>query len=309
MDAEDSVGLANNINISLAHELISKQFPHWAHLPIVPTKYSGWDNKTFRLGEELLIRMPSAERYASQVNKEQHWLPILALKLSLQIPEPIASGSPSVSYPWDWSIYKWIKGDNLSLINTENNTTTATDLAQFLLELHKIPTIGGPVARKHNFYRGGSLRVYDSETRQAIDKLNNTIDVNTSTQIWERALESQWQNKSVWIHGDFTADNILQIDGKVVAVIDFGGIGVGDPACDLVIAWNYFSGESRKKFKSILGLDQDTWHRAMGWALWKALIVLADFDDSECSGALKIQSVIDKIMDEYILDNENENSL
>ena len=299
MDAEDTVGLGYSFTRRLAQELISNQFPHWANLSIAPVEKGGWDNKTFRLGEEFLIRLPSAERYASKVTKEQHWLPILAPKLSLKIPVPVAQGSPSNKYPWNWSIYKWIVGENLSFIPPDNNTSNAVDLAQFMLELHKIPLDGAPLAGKHNFYRGGDLSVYDSETRQAVVKLKRKIDSKTANQIWERALESKWNSDPVWVHGDFTADNILQKDGKVVAVIDFGGIAVGDPACDLVIAWTYFRGGSRRVFKSELGLDQDTWHRAMGWALWKALIVLASFEGVESEEALNVRSVIGEILDDY----------
>ncbi len=288
-----------DIPTSIVYDLIKQQFPQWADLPIKPVESSGWDNYTFHLSEEMLIRFPSAERYASQVQKEQHWLQKLAPHLSFQIPEPLAMGKPSRNYPYNWSIYRWIEGEVPNELSDENKNLFASDLAQFLIELQRTDTTDAPLPGKHNFYRGASPDVYDTEIRSAIKQLKNYIDVKTVTGIWERAIRTRWQNEPVWIHGDMSTDNLLLKEDRLTAVIDFGGLGIGDPACDLVIAWTFFEPESRDVFKKRLGLDSDTWDRARGWALWKALIVIADCEDKTCPLALKRFGEIQEIVGEY----------
>ena len=274
-----------NITLSLVKDLIRAQFPQWAHLPIKPVEIGGWDNRTFHLGTEMSIRLPSAQCYAAKVQIEQKWLPILASHLSLRIPKPLAMGRPSKDYPFNWSIYLWIEGKsaNFLAIDESHLEYIALQLAQFLRELHKIDQTDGPLAGPHNFYRGGNLRVYDSETRQAISQLQDFINVSAATAVWEKALCSQWDTSPVWIHGDLSAGNILINDNQLTAVIDFGGMAIGDPACDLVIAWTFLKNESRKIFKTHIGLDDNTWARAQGWALWKALITLAPLIDKQTS--------------------------
>ena len=151
----------------------------------------------------------------------------------------------------------------------------ATALAQFLAALQRIDAEGGPPAGPHNFFRGGSLAVYDGETRQAIEALSGRIDADAATAVWEQTLATQWQGPPVWFHGDVAAGNLLVKDGRLTAVIDFGTSGVGDPDCDLAIAWTLFAGESREAFRGLLPLDKATWARGRGWTLWKALIVIA----------------------------------
>lgn len=293
------------ITNSLVTDLITEQFPKWSHLHIRPVDFNGWDNRTFRLGEKMSIRLPSAEEYALKVQIEQKWLPLLAPHLSFPIPIPLAMGKPSKNYPWNWSIYKWIEGESANnlLIDKTNLQQIALNLAQFLNELHKIDVTGGPAAGTHNFYRGGSLSVYDAETRSAIVLLKGFIDVDTVTSVWEKAISSQCSNKPVWVHGDFSAGNILIKGNRLEAVIDFGGMGIGDPACDLVIAWTFLTHESRKIFRSHLCLDPDTWARARGWALWKALITIVPLNDKTCSQAIKQKQIINDIIHEHKFEN------
>lgn len=291
-----------NIPVSLVTNLIAEQFPQWAHLPIMPVEVSGHDNRTFHLGDSMSVRLPSAQDYAAKVSIEQKWLPFLAQHVSITIPKPLAMGKPSQGYPWNWSVYTWIEGKSANLVSLDeihDLNTFACALAHFLNELHKIDTTNGPKAGPHNFYRGGSLLVYDAETRSALELLQNVVDTTTALSVWEKALSSQWNNKPVWIHGDLSTGNILLKDGRLTAVIDFGGMGVGDPACDLVIAWTFLTPESRKIFKSKLNLDSETWARARGWALWKALITLVPLKDENSSEALKNQKIIKTILAEH----------
>ena len=152
----------------------------------------------------------------------------------------------------------------------------ATDLAAFLAALYEIDPAGGPVAREHSFFRGGPLATYDHDTREAIAALDGEIETQAATEVWEAALTAAWHGPAVWVHGDVTASNLLVVDGCLSAVIDFGCSAVGDPACDLTMAWTFFHGDSRDAFRSRLALDDATWARARGWALWKALITLVE---------------------------------
>ncbi len=263
------------IDTALVKNLIAAQFPDWADLPVRPVATSGWDNRTFHLGDEMSVRLPSAERYVAQVEKEHRFLPLLAPQLPLAIPLPLGLGRPGQGYPWPWSVYRWIKGEHSELQNIANLTEFAEDLADFLLALWKMDASDGPPAGRHNFHRGGSLEVYDAETRRSIEILSGEIDVPRITEIWEKALASRWMGKPVWVHGDVAEGNLLVRDGRLSAVIDFGSSGTGDPACDLVIAWTLFDDPAARAFRNRVGLDVQTWERARGWCLWKALITVA----------------------------------
>jgi aminoglycoside phosphotransferase (APT) family kinase protein len=290
------------ITLSLVKELLVEQFPQWSDLPIRPVEIGGWDNRTFHLGDRMSVRLPSAECYAPKVLIEQQWLPFLARHLSISIPTPLALGHPSKNYPFYWSIYEWIEGKsaNALVINKLNVNLIAAQLARFLNELHSVDSSNGPSPGSHNFYRGAHPSVYDEETRSALSKLHDVIDTHTATAVWDKALSSKWNQNPVWIHGDLSAGNIIIKDDRLAGVIDFGGMGIGDPACDLVIAWTFLAKESGAIFRSqLLRLDADTWARARGWALWKALITLASLLDKSGPEALKQLHVIDEILDTH----------
>jgi aminoglycoside phosphotransferase (APT) family kinase protein len=262
------------IDVDLVRRLIAAQFPAWAGLTVTRLAI-GNDNRSFRLGDALLVRLPSAERYAPQAEKERRWLPYLARRLPLQIPAPLAIGEPSEGYPWCWQVLRWIEGDTASAAPVAYLTQFALDLAGFLAALQRIDAVGGPAAGPHSFWRGGPLATYDGETRAAIAALAGRIDALAATAMWEAALAARWGGPPVWFHGDIAPGNLIVRDGRLAAVIDFGCCGVGDPACDLVIAWTYLDSPARAAFRAALPLDDATWARARGWALWKALIVLA----------------------------------
>jgi aminoglycoside phosphotransferase (APT) family kinase protein len=240
---------------------VATQFPQWKDLSIRAVAVGGWDNMTFHLGEHMLVRMPSAVQYTFQVEKEHQWLPILAPLLPLEIPEPLALGEPAEGYPWKWSIYRWLEGKTAASGSIADLCDFAGSLAELLIALERIDATDGPLPGPHNFYRGGTLMTYDSETRQAIAALKGKIDTKTAIEVWEAGLATTWQNPPVWVHGDISAGNLLVQDGRLSAVIDFGQLGIGDPACDLAITWTLFKGESRDIFRTMLSLDADTWAR------------------------------------------------
>ncbi len=262
------------IDEALVGRLIAAQFPGWTDLPVTRLA-AGHDNRSFRLGETMIARLPSHERYAAQAEKEQRWLPYLAARLPLPIPTPLVIGAPGERYPWRWQVLRWIEGDTAAAAPVADLTRFALDLAGFLAALQRIDATGGPAAGPHSFWRGGSLATYDAETRAAIAALGERIDAAAATAMWEAALAATWNGPPVWVHGDVAPGNLLVRGGRLAAVIDFGCSAVGDPACDLVIAWTYLDAPARAAFRDALPLDDATWTRAAGWALWKALIVLA----------------------------------
>jgi aminoglycoside phosphotransferase (APT) family kinase protein len=279
--------------------LVAAQFPHWAHLPVRPVEFDGWDNRTFRLGEDMAVRLPSAEAYAPQVKKQHRWLPRLAPLLPLPIPVPLALGVPTEGYPWHWSVYRWLPGETAGLDRIADLRRFATDLAQFLSALQRVDPSGGPPPGQHNFFRGAHLAVYDAETRRAVAALDGEIDSGAAIAVWEAALHSAWRGASVWLHGDVAASNLLVTEGRLSAVIDFGCSAVGDPACDLAIAWTLFSGESRDAFRLALLLDAATWARGRGWALWKALITLAEHIHTNPIEAGRARRVIGEVLADH----------
>ena len=284
------------IDAALVRRLIAAQFPPWADLPVRPVEAGGWDNRTFRLGPRMTARLPSAEPYALQVEKEHRWLPKLAPLLPLPIPVPLAKGAPAGGYPWQWSVYRWLEGEPASVGGIADLRRFATDLAEFLNALRRSDPTGGPPPGRHNFFRGGPLTVYDAETRQAIAALEGRVDTGAASAVWQAALGAKWDGSPVWFHGDVAAGNLLIEDGRLGAVIDFGTSGVGDPACDLAIAWTLFGGESRDAFRAAMGLDDATWARGRGWTLWKALITLAEHIDTDPSQAAGARRVIDEVL-------------
>ncbi len=272
------------ITEELVGQLVAAQFPHWATLPVHAVMPGGWDNRTFRLGDGLLVRLPSADRYVAQVKKEQRWLPVLAQGLPVAVPRPVGLGRAGALFTRPWSIYEWIDGETVTA--PSHDVQLARAVAGFLRALWAMDTAGGPAPGAHNFERGGRLAVYDAEARAGIGALAGRLDAGRALALWERALGSAWQGPGVWVHGDMAAGNMLLQDASLVAVIDFGGLAVGDPACDLVVAWTLFEGAARVAFEDATDMDAATWNRARGWALWKAVIVAAGLKADAADAAL-----------------------
>jgi aminoglycoside phosphotransferase (APT) family kinase protein len=255
--------------------LLSEQFPQWAGLAVRPVDVDGWDNTSFRLGDDLLVRLPSADGYASQVDKEQRWLPVLGPQLPVPIPEPIRRGRPGCGYLRPWSVLRWLPGVPLSGLHLDE-LALADDVATFLRALRRVDATGGPSAGPQSFERGADLAAHDDDVSRSLATLTGEVDADAARVIWARARQSRWMAAPVWLHGDVAPSNLLVSDERLAAVIDFGQTAVGDPACDLVMAWTFFDDVSRCRFLDRNGLDTDTVDRARGWALWKALITLAD---------------------------------
>ncbi|NOJ59088.1 aminoglycoside phosphotransferase family protein [Arthrobacter sp. 260] len=292
---------APELSVELVTRLIASQFPRWAGLTVTEVLPGGNDNRTFRLGEEFLVRLPSAASYAPQVMKEHRWLPVLAAELPLPIPQPVAQGAADDHYPWPWSVYRWLDGTAASDTGKVDLADCAASLGDFLRALHRIETGGAPPPGEHNFHRGGPLATYDAETRAAIAELGQVLPGDAAVGVWEAALGAPWTGHPVWVHGDVAAGNLLvDGDGRLAAVIDFGCCAVGDPACDLTVAWTLLDQSGRGMFRDRVGLDDGTWTRARGWALWKALITLV-----ECIGTgSDEESATHRVISEVLKDHQ-----
>lgn len=290
-----------DVETALVRRLVGSQFPQWAHLSIEPVAEGGWDNWTFHLGGDMLVRLPSAAEYAQAVEKEHRWLPTLAPRLPLPIPTPLAKGSPSPDYPHPWSVYRWLEGRTAAAGLIARPVTFATDLAAFLSALQEVDPTEGPQPGTHNWFRGGTLRTYDAHTRRALHDLADHVDVDRTRRVWAAALSAPWDGVDRWFHGDVAEGNLLLDDaGQLSAVIDFGTCGVGDPACDLAVAWTVLTAEGRQAFRDSLAVDAWTWSRGRGWALWKTVAACwSTFEDPERAEELEQATrVLGVILDE-----------
>jgi aminoglycoside phosphotransferase (APT) family kinase protein len=288
----------DSITEALVQALVSDQFPEWSSMPVRAVSRQGWDNRVFLVGDSMLARLPSTKAYEAQVYREQRWLPLLQNHLPLEIPKPLALGRPGHGYTCSWSIYRWIEGDNAASSPPNEDESFAKDLGAFLNALRKAPAAYGPEPGPHNFYRGGSLAVYDTQFRQAVQALSGRVDESTALAAWQTALGARWQSPPVWVHGDIALGNLLVREGSLSAVIDFGQLCVGDPACDLAIAWTHFRGEDRRTFLKTVDLDSGTCERGRAWALWKATIVASGLVQTSAVEGLSSWQTIQQVLDD-----------
>lgn len=259
-------------DVRLVRRLLAGQFPRWADLPIEPVRSYGTDHDIYRLGDQLAARLPRIEWATAQAAKEARWLPRLAPHLPLAVPVPLAMGHPAAGYPFAWSVYEWMPGENANG-TIDDLVQAAADLAAFVRALRRVDTAGAPPRSAGS--RGGPLADCDQQVRRSIAELGDRIDGAAAVQSWEESLAAPpWDDLEVWVHGDLLPGNLLVGGGRLSAVIDFGGLNVGDPACDLQPAWNVFSGESRLRFRAELEVDDASWLRGRGWALYQAVSAL-----------------------------------
>lgn len=243
-----------NVDVEMIRHLVAGQFPQWSQLPIAVVGTPGWDNFTFHLGTEMLVRLPSAAEYALSVEKEHRWLLELAGQLPVPIPIPLGLGQPGADYPFRWSVYSWLPGETADRSSVTDPIGIAEDLADFLDALRSLDAAGGPQPGIHNWFRGAPLRTYDASARSALAELAGHIDVDLSSAAWDDALAARWDGMDAWFHGDFAPGNLLLDKGRLTAVIDFGTCGVGDPACDLAIAWTLLTPAGRTTLRDRLAV-------------------------------------------------------
>lgn len=261
---------------ALVRRLIAAQFPQWAGLPLASVDSAGTANAMYRLGEDMVVRLPLVAGAAADVEKEHHWLPLLASRLPFAIPAPLGKGMPAEGCPWHWSVYRWLAGANPVVARIAEPRLLAADLAAFVAALRRTELPGGPPS-----YRSEPLPARDAGTRGAIEALRGIVDGAAATAAWNAALRGAARPApAVWIHGDLQPGNLLLAQDRLSAVIDFGCLGLGDPAVDLIPAWYVLPAEARGVFRGALDVDDDTWARGRGWALSIALDELRHYRET-----------------------------
>ncbi|MFJ8077324.1 aminoglycoside phosphotransferase family protein [Streptomyces sp. NPDC096176] len=263
--------------VSLVNSLLAAQFPQWAQLPVKAIDSAGTSNDMYRLGDDMVVRLPRTDGSANDVAKEHRWLPRLAPVLPAAVPEPLGQGSPAEVFPRVWSVYRWLEGANPAVGRIAQPGPLARDLAEFAVALHRIDPAGAPTS-----YRSEPLAARDAVTRGALADLAGIVDTGPALAVWEAALAAPvWDGPQVWIHADLQPGNLL-IDnrGRLSAVIDFGCLGLGEPAVDMIAAWYVIPAEARDVFRGAVGADDATWARGRGWALSVALLELQHYRET-----------------------------
>ena len=258
-----------DVPVGTAERLVAEQLPALASLPVRSVPSVGTVNAVFRLGDDLCLRLPRVPAWSQSLDRELRWLPVLAPQLPLAIPEPVAVGRPGAGYPLRWAVLRWIDGEPYSADRVRDEAAAARELAGFVRALRAVDPDGAPVAGRR------PLAELDAETRAAIASVPDLLDVAAVTASWDRALRAPvWRGRPTWIHGDLLPPNLLLRDGRLCAVIDFGGVGGGDPATDVIAAWSVFGAAGRVAYREALDVDEGTWERARGIALHQAALLI-----------------------------------
>lgn len=286
------------VDDGLVRRLIAGEFPRWAGLPVVRWPSGGTVNAMYRLGDDMVVRLPLVQGGAGDVLTEREWLPRLAPRLPTRIPEVLGAGEPAQGYPWPWSVYRWLPGGHPEAGALSEPVLLAEDLAAFVTAMRSITLPAAPKA-----HRGGPVASLDAETRAAIKELRATpqedVDCDAAAAVWEETLRvPDWDGPPVWLHADLMPGNLLVDGGRLTSVIDFGCTGVGDPACDLFPAWNLLPRDAREVFRAALAVDDATWARGRGRTLSQALIALPYYRRTNPAMAHNARHVIRAVLDE-----------
>jgi len=257
-------------DVGLVERLVRGQFPELAGRAVTRFSSTGTVNAIYRLGDDLCVRLPRVEEWSEGLGQELEWLPLLAPRLPLRVPEPVGRGEPAQGFPFVWAVYRWIEGRPYEP-DHDDQVRAAHDLAEFVRALRAVDTAGGPPTGRR------PLRQLEKVTRAAIEAADDAIDIPAALDAWDRALEAPaWDGEPVWIHNDLLPPNLLvgESDSGIAAVIDFGSVGVGDPAADVVPAWSVFGPAGRAAYRATLTVDDATWERARGYALHQAAMII-----------------------------------
>jgi aminoglycoside phosphotransferase (APT) family kinase protein len=282
----------------LVRGLLEAQQPQWAELPIERVPSTGTANAMFRLGDDMVARLPLRPSSVPPFVTEHRWLPVLAPHLPLTVPVPLAKGEPTPDFRWPWSVLPWLDGEDATVADVDL-ARAARDLAALIAALQSVDTTGGPRSGVAYCFRGVPLALRDRETRQSIAASGELFDTDAATLEWERALRApEWDREPVWVHGDIAAGNLLVQDGRLSAVIDWGTLAVGDPACDLIVAWELLDADAREILRTQLDVDDATWARGRGWALSTAVMALPYYQHTNPFMADQARHKLSALLDE-----------
>jgi aminoglycoside phosphotransferase (APT) family kinase protein len=288
------------IDSELVRRLLEHQFPEWLELPIRAVKSSGTVHAIYRLGDELSVRLPRVAGDAGGIDTELTWVPKLAPLLPLEVQTPLVRGEPEEGYPAYWSVWRWVEGEVATLDRIRDARAAAVTLGRFVAALQRIDSTGGPAHGAHNGWRGGPLGKLDDSVRKALGQLDGKIDTAKATAAWEESLGApNWQGPPVWVHGDLLGANLLEREGALTGVIDFGCLGVGDPGCDAGAAWMSLPAQVRDAFRSELNMDDDAWIRGRGWALFVGLVGLPYYEHSNPVFAAFARRTIEAVLADF----------
>jgi aminoglycoside phosphotransferase (APT) family kinase protein len=283
-----------DLGIELIRRLLASQVPELAGLPLNEVPSTGTVNAIYRLGEALYVRMPRVARWAPDLEKELRWLPRLARQLPLPVPEPVHRGQPQCGYPFRWAVYRWLPGETFGDDRVEDAGEAANELAKFIIALRGVDRRDAPRSR-----RGRPLAVRDHEARAAIASSRHLIDADAVTAAWDASLRApEWEGDPVWTHGDLLRPNLLVRNGRLSAILDFGNIGIGDPAIDVIAAWTIFDDVGRRSFRAALEVDDTTWSRARGLALHQALMIIPYYFETNPGFVASAQRTVEQVIAE-----------
>jgi aminoglycoside phosphotransferase (APT) family kinase protein len=280
-----------DVDVRMVRQLVAEQFPGLSDLPVAEVRSVGTVNAVYRIGAELCARLPRVAGWADDLEREQRWLPWLAPRLPLDVPQPVATGRPGAGYPFAWAVYRWLEGEPYGDDAAIDEVRAAADLAAFVRALRSLDPAGAPAAGRR------PLRELDETTRAAIVASRSVVDSDGAAAAWSDSLRgARWSGDPVWIHTDLLRPNILTRSGRISAVIDFGGAGVGDPAADVVAAWATFGPRGRATYRAELDVDDDTWRRARGYALHQAAMIIPYYRDTNPAFVALAKRTIEQVL-------------
>ncbi len=278
-------------DVALVRRLVAEQFPEWTELPVEALLPWGTDNALYRLGTDKVVRLPRIEWAAGGVARDFEWLPRLAPLLPVAIPVPIARGAPGEGYEWDWGVYPWLEGETPPP-DADQPAALVGEVAAFVRALRAVDVPDGPEG-----FRAGPLGPREEMVRDALAQLEGVIDTEAAAAAWEKARNVvEWDRPPVWLHGDLLPGNFLLRDGRLTGVIDWGGVGVGDPAAEMLAAWSLFDRAGRDEFRAQLEVDDATWERGRGWALSVGLIALPYYAETNPTLAATARRLIREVL-------------
>lgn len=285
-----------DVDVEQVAVMINDQFPSWAGLPLTPVASTGTDNVMLRLGEELVVRLPRTASAVPSLTKELQYAPVLAPQLPTPVPVPLARGKSGRGYPWPWTVSGWLEGENPSP-GHGSSAELAIDLANFTRALHAVDVGDEAAAGPLRSYRGGPLAARDASTRSGVAGCGGLLDVSLLTEAWETARQvPEGGGKPVWIHTDLQPGNILTANGRLAGVLDWGGVAIGDPAVDLIVAWNLLDATARAVFRDAVDVGDPEWERGRAWALTIGINAYSYYVDTDPSLARVSQYQIEQVI-------------
>lgn len=280
-------------SVALVRGLLATQLPQWADLPLEPLASSGTVNALYRLGDDMVVRLPRMPWAIGAPEKELRFLPELAPLLPVEVPLVLARGKPGEGYPWEWGVYRWHEGEHPEAGGSDS---LAHDLAKLVTVLHAAP-VAGDASRGR---AASSMARLDESVRDGLAALEGTIDTEAVRAAWEESLQApRWASDLVWTHGDLMPGNLLLRDGRLAVVLDWEAFGLGDPAADLAVAWNLLGSGARETFRREVDVDDATWLRGRGWALWTGLAALPYYRETNPVLAENARYRVGEVLDDH----------